>query len=88
MVDGKFIPLSELCPKFKIPTEEGPGNQLDEILRMITDNPQVCMITEHVSVEEALRLLDLSEQYDKKTVVVSSAAVQESSIIQPLALLQ
>ena len=69
-VDGQFRPLSELYPKFKteeldrcirIPIDEDPDEHLDEILTLIADNPQVYMDTGHVSVEEAVRLVDLQD---------------------------
>jgi len=90
-VDGKFIPLSEEYPKFReeelsrairIPLEGNPGKELDEILRLISDNPNVYMITGHVSPEEALRLLELSNEYGIEKVLVSSAVTKESSRAQ------
>jgi len=89
-INGKFTPLSELYPKFKveeldrsirIPINESPNEQLDEILRLIAENSQIYMITGHVSVEEALRLLTFSEQYGIKKVVVSSAVVKDASLV-------
>ena len=90
-VDGEFIPLSELYPRFKaeeldrcirIPLEEAPGPELDEILRLITANPHIYMITGHVSAEEAVRLVDLAEEYGIEKVVVSSAVTKISSMDQ------
>jgi len=84
-VDGKFMPLSELYPKFKeeeldrcirIPLEEEPGPELDEILSLIAENPDVYMITGHVSVDEAVRLVGLAGDYGIKRVVVSSAVTK------------
>ena len=91
VVDGEFVPLSELYPRFKeeeldrcirIPLEEAPGPELDEILRLIGDNPQVYMITGHVSAEEAVRLVDLAEQYGIGKVVVSGAVAKIASMEQ------
>ena len=85
MVDGKFTPLSELYPKFKseelercirIPIDEEPGPELDEILRLIADHPHVYMDTGHVSVAEAMRLIDLKETYGYKKIVVSSSVTK------------
>ena len=82
VVDGKFKPLSEVYPKFKtqeldrcirIPLDQAPGADLDEILKLIADNPHIYMITGHVSVEEAMRLIDLAKEYGIKKVLVSSA---------------
>ena len=72
MVDGEFRPLSELYPKFKteeldrcirIPVDEEPGPELDEILGLIGEQPQVYLNTGHVSAEEALRLIELAPRY-------------------------
>ncbi|MBN2336661.1 hypothetical protein JXL21_13975 [Candidatus Bathyarchaeota archaeon] len=89
LVDGAFKPLSELYPEFRreletcirIPEGE-PGRDLDEILRLIASNPHVYMVTGHVSVPEAVRLVDLSRDYGVERVVVSSAVVKEASLDQ------
>lgn len=84
LVEGRFVPLSELYPKFKeeldrcilIPHEDAPGPELDEILSLVAANPDVYMITGHVSVEEAVRLVDLAGDYGIEKVVVSSAVTK------------
>ena len=85
MVDGKFVPLSELYPKFKteeldrcirIPIDEDPGPELDEILQMIADHPHVYLDTGHVSVPEAMRLVEWQERYGYKKVIVSSSVTK------------
>lgn len=90
-VDGKFVPLSEIYPKFKteeldrcirIPVDEAPGDDLDEILKLIAANPHVYMITGHVSAEEGVRLVDLAEEYGIKKTVVSSAVTKIASMDQ------
>jgi len=89
-VDGKFISLSELFPKFKkeelsrcirIPSEK-PEPELDEILRLIASNPQIYMITGHVSVEEVIRLVDLPEEYGIRKVLVSSSVAKIADLKQ------
>ena len=89
LVDGEFVPLSELYPKFREeelnrciakPLDGAPGPELDEILRLIADNPHVYMITGHVSVEEAVRLVDLAGEYGIGEVVVSSAVTKIASL--------
>ncbi|MGD2142093.1 MAG: DUF6282 family protein [Candidatus Bathyarchaeota archaeon] len=84
-VEGRFVPLSELYPKFKeeeldrcikIPLRESPGPELDEILTLISENSDVYMITGHVSTEEAVRLVDLANEYGIGKVVVSSAVTK------------
>ncbi len=91
MVDSKFVSLSELYPKFKkeeldrcirIPVDEAPGEDLDEILRLIAANPHVYMITGHVSAEEGVRLVDLAEEYGIERTVVSSAVTKIASMDQ------
>lgn len=85
MVDGKFVPLSELYPKFKteeldrcirIPINEEPSPELDEILQMIADHPHVYLDTGHVSVPEAMQLVDWQERYGYKKVIVSSSVTK------------
>ena len=88
MVDGKFVPLSELYPKFKteeldrcirIPVEGEPGPELDEILGMIADHPHVYLDTGHVSVPEAMRLVEWQARYGYKKVIVSSSVTKIAS---------
>ncbi len=84
IVDGKFVPLSELYPKFR--TEEldrciripqgDPTPELDEILSLIAERPEVYLNTGHVSVEEAMRLIDLSEKYGIGKVLVASSVTK------------
>jgi len=90
VIDDKFVPLSELYPKFKteeldrcirIP-DEAPSPELDEILKLIADNPHVYMITGHVSADEGVRLVDFAEEYGIEKVVVSSAVTKIASMDQ------
>jgi hypothetical protein len=88
VIEGEFRPLSELFPEFnkeldlciRIPINEEPGQELDEILKLISKNPHVYMITGHVSVPEAIRLVDLSKVYGINKVIVSSAVIKEASM--------
>ena len=89
LVDGVFTPLSEIYPEFRkeletcISIPEGPPSpELDEILRLIASHPHVYMITGHVDVPEAMRLVDYAEEYGIKRVVVSSAVVKEAGLDQ------
>jgi hypothetical protein len=91
LVDGEFVPLSEIYLKFKteeldrcirIPVDEAPGDDLDEILKLIAANPHVYMITGHVSAEEGVRLVELAEEYGIKKTVVSSAVTKIASMSQ------
>jgi hypothetical protein len=85
IVDGKFVPLSELYPSFKteeldrcirIPLDEAPDPQLDEILRLIADHPHVYLNTGHISVQEAIRLIELCGQYGIKKILVASSVTK------------
>lgn len=89
IVDGVFQPLSKLYPKFKseeldrcirIPLDEKPGPELDEILRLIADNPTVYLNTGHVSKEEGLRLVDLANEYGIKKILVASSVTKEMTV--------
>ena len=87
--DGTFVPLSELYPKFKteeldrcirIPVDGLPGPELDEILQLIAQNPHIYLNTGHVSVPEAIRLVDLARQYGITKVLVASSVTKIASM--------
>ena len=90
VIDGEFKSLTDLYPEFqkeldkciKIPVIESPDENLDEILRLIAANPKIYMITGHTSVNEAVRLIELAEDYKIENTIVSSAVVKEASIDQ------
>ena len=90
-VDGKFVPLSEIYPKFKteeldrcirIPVDEPVGPELDEILRLVAEHPHVFLNTGHVSAEEGVRVVELAEQYGIKRVLVASAVTKIATMEQ------
>ena len=90
-VDGKFVALSELYPKFKteeldrcirIPVDEDPGPELDEILQLLAANPHIYMDTGHVSAEEAIHLVELKEKYGYEKVIVSSSVTKIATMEQ------
>lgn len=85
IVDGKFVPLSELYPSFKteeldrcirIPLEGDPDPLLDEVLRLIAEHPHVYLNTGHISVAESIRLIELCEQYGIKKILVASSVTK------------
>lgn len=89
VVDGKFVPLSELYPKFRteeldrciqIPVDSPPPPELDEILQLIAANPDIYLNTGHVSPAEAVRLIDLAGEYGIGRVLVASAVTKEASL--------
>ncbi len=91
LVDGEFVPLSELYPEFKtqeldrcirIPLEDDPDPALDEILRLIADHPLVYLNTGHISVPEALRLIELAGQYGIKKVLVASSVTKIATMAE------
>lgn len=91
IVDGTFTPLQDLYPEFKreevdraisIPVEGPIGRDLEEILRLISDNPHVFLNTGHVSAGEAIRLVDLAYEYGIRNVLVATAVTQVASTDQ------
>jgi len=91
LVDGNFVPLSELYPKFReeelsrcirIPLEGDPDPALDEILTLLVANPHIYLDTGHVSAEEAMRLVELKSKYGYKKIVVSSSVAKVSTMAQ------
>jgi hypothetical protein len=79
-VEGKWMPSHVRFPKFRdeelarsirIPEGE-PTPEIDEILQLIADHPDVYLITGHVSAGEAVRLCQLAKEYSIDKVVVSS----------------
>jgi len=88
--DGKWITLREKYPKFaeeelsrciRIPQGK-PGHELTEILEIIAANPQIYLVTGHVSNEEAFRLIELSKEFGIKKVVVSHIVMQDMSDVE------
>lgn len=90
LVDGKFKSLADIFPKFKeeelsrcIRIPEGkPSKELDEILSLIADHPDVFLNTGHVSNQEAFRLIDLSKTYGIKKVLVASSVTKNMSVTE------
>ncbi len=90
IVDGKFVPLSELYPKFKeeeldrcirIPVGDEPVSpELDEILRLIAEHPHVYLNTGHISVPEALQLVELCGTYGIKRILVASSVTKIATL--------
>jgi hypothetical protein len=91
VIEGKYRLIQDIYPKFKseelgrairIPVNEDPGVELDEILKLVADHPHVYLDTGHVSVEEAIRLVDLKQKYGYQKVIVSSSVTKLASIEQ------
>jgi len=88
--DGQWILLREKYPKFaeeelshciRIPQDK-PGPELTEILEIIAANPQIYLVTGHVSNEEAFRLIELSKEFGIKKVLVSNAVIENMSDVE------
>lgn len=88
IVDGAFVALSTRYPKFKteeldrcirIPLDADPGAELDEILGLIGEHKHVYLNTGHVSVEEALRLVELAPRYGIEKILVASTVTKIAS---------
>lgn len=81
---GQWKKLTELYPEFveeeynrciEIPLDK-PTKELDQILRIIADNPQIYMVSGHISSAEALRLCDYAEDYGIKKILISNAVTE------------
>ena len=95
LVDGAFTSLSEIYPRFReqelprcirIPVDDDPTPELDEILRDVAAHPHVYLNTGHVSPEEALRLVQLAREYGIGQVLVASSVTKVATLEQLLAM--
>lgn len=95
--DGEWILLRVKYPKFaedemprKIRIPEGPpSKELKEILEIIAANPQIYMISGHVSPQEAIRLGILAKDFGIKKYLISShtsVAMTDKELTQAFAL--
>ncbi len=94
IVNGRFQSLAEIYPDFardelpmtiEIPDEE-PSRELDQILRMIAEHPDVYLNTGHVSNDEAKRLVSLAGTYGISKVLVASSVTKNLSIDEQIEL--
>jgi hypothetical protein len=90
-IDGEFNEFWKMYPKFRdeelsrcirIPVDEAPTAELDEILSLIAAHPDVYLITGHVSAPEAVRLTEFGLEYGIKKMVVSSTIFKIATIEQ------
>ena len=72
----------ELSKTIKIPLESPVSDELDEILTLIHNYPDVYLLTGHVSGAEAIRLVDLANHYGINNILVSGLAVEELTLEQ------
>jgi hypothetical protein len=91
MVDGKPVFLKDLYPKFaeeelsraiQIPLEDPIPPQLEEVLQLVADCPDVYLNTGHVSGPEAVRVVELANRFGIKKVVVAHVARRQLSVEQ------
>ena len=91
IIDGEFKEFWKTDPKFReeelgrsirIPVDEAPTPELEEILQLIAAHPEVYMITGHVSAPEALRLTELGVEYGIKRMLVSSTIFKIATMNQ------
>ena len=90
-MDGEFVPFHVLYPKFRdeelsrsirIPVDEAPSAELEEIMGLFAAHPGVYMVTGHVSAPEAVRLVELGHEYGIRRMVVSSTVFKIASMDQ------
>ena len=88
-VDGRFVPLSETYPEFaeeelsraiRIPLDGDVPKELRQILTLIAEHPHVYLNTGHVSNEEAIRLVDLANEYGIDKVLVASTVTKNMPV--------
>lgn len=79
LIDGKLVPFKDAFPKFakeelgravKVELSDPIPPELDEILSMIAGHPEVYLNVGHVSIDEALRLVELAKRYGIKKVLI------------------
>ncbi|MEG1548493.1 MAG: DUF6282 family protein [Clostridia bacterium] len=85
-VDGEWKRLVDISPEFReeyshcieIPLDK-PTKELNDILRIVADNPHIYLVSGHISNEEALRLCDYANDYGIKKVLISNAVTEHLS---------
>ena len=94
IVDGEFRSLAELYPDFardelpmtiEIPDGE-PSRQLDQILKLIAEHPDVYLNTGHVSNDEAKRLVAFAGDYGISKILVASSVTKNLPIAEQIEL--
>ena len=82
-VDGEPVPFKDLYPRFadeelsraiRIPLEDPIPRELEEILVLAADHPDVYVNTGHVSPDEVMRLADLCERFGIRKLEVAHPA--------------
>ena len=90
-VDGEPVPYHHLYPKFDaeemgrsiaVPLTDPIPAEMDEILQVVAEKPDVYLSTGHVSGAEAMRTVELAERYGIRKVHISHIARQDMSVEQ------
>lgn len=83
LVDGKPVKFKDLYPKFaeeelsraiRIPLEDPIPGELEEILGLLAEHPDVFVNTGHISPAEVMRLADLAERFGIRKLIVAHPA--------------
>lgn len=83
VIDGKAVPFYKAYPKFRdeelsrairIDLEDPVSPELDEILSMVAEHPEVYLNSGDVSPQEVMRLLELVKRYGIKKFLVAHGA--------------
>jgi hypothetical protein len=91
LIDGKLVPFKDAYPDFarkelmraiRIPLADTVPVELDEILSMIAEHPEVYLNTGHVSGPEVMRILDLAARYGIQKVLIAHPARQQLTLEQ------
>ncbi|AJE48821.1 DUF6282 family protein [Celeribacter indicus] len=91
MINGAPVPFKDLYPKFaqeelsraiRIPLEDPISPELDEILDLIAERPDVYLVTGHLSGPEAIRLCRLARDRGIARILVSHPARARLSLAE------
>ena len=89
VIDGRFVPLGEIFPRFaeeelaraiRIPLDGLLPPELREILDLIAACPGVYLNTGHVSNAEAMRLVELAAEHGIARVLVASSVTKNLTV--------
>lgn len=89
MVEGEPVRFADLYPKFaeeelsraiRIPLEDPIPGELEEILGLVAEHPDVYLNTGHVSGSEAIRLVELAGKFGISKVLIAHPARVQLSV--------
>lgn len=91
VVDGRLVPLKDAYPQFaaqelsravRIPLEDPIPSELQDILGMIAERPEVYLNVGHLSPDEVMRVIDLAERFGIGKVLIPHVARQFLTVDQ------